>query len=92
MKCQTILKGREHRLYDYDENGEYQKNESGLYLDINIRNANQAFQIIKNDKSFTLEGCWAGIGGFIGIFIGISLRQIPHLVTQFFRFIEKIVK
>ena len=85
-------KGREYKVEDFNQNGKFDENETGLYLDLDIRNTNPVFQIIENGQSFTLEGCFAGIGGFVGIFIGLSLRQLPQIFLQFIHFIQKAMK
>ena len=85
-------KGREFRVDDFNQNGKFDENETGLYLDIKIRNTNPIFQIIENGQSFTLEGCFAGIGGFVGIFIGLSLRLLPQILIQLVQFIQKAMK
>ena len=84
--------GREYKVEDINQNGKFDENETGLYLDLNIRNTNPVFQIIENGQSFTLEGRFAGIGGFVGIFIGLSLRQLPQIFLQFIHFIQKAMK
>ena len=66
------------------------EDEVNLRLDMEFNHANPVYQIIKNGRSFTVESCWAGIGGFIGIFVGVSLRQIPELISEFLKIIRKI--
>ena len=85
-------KGREFQEIDLNGNGLTDEDEEMLYLDINFRNNNPTYQIIENDQGFTIEGCWAGIGGFIGIFIGVSLRQIPDFIIIFCNFARKLIK
>ena len=77
--------------YGFDENGfEFpNKTKTGLYLDLIIYIAPTNFQNIVNHRGFTVENCWAGIGGFIGIFVGVSLMQIPELLIDFFFFLKK---
>ena len=42
---------------------------------------NQKYYLeIKNSKYFEFENFWSGIGGFIGIFLGYSMLQIPELI------------
>ena len=65
------------------------ENETKLRLDIAFTHANPVYQVIKNGRSFSVESCWAGIGGFIGIFVGVSLRQIPELLFDFFKLIKE---
>ena len=50
------------------------------YLDVEIRQLNNRYQMIKNYKEITIESCLSGIGGFIGMLIGLSLRQIPEII------------
>lgn len=84
-------KGRE--MLRADLSGQYDhrvyENEVSLRLDIEFNQVNPVYQIIKNGRSFSVESCWAGIGGFVGIFVGVSLRQIPDLMIDFFKLIHK---
>ena len=57
------------------------------YLDVKIRRVNNRYQMIKNNKEFTIESCLSGIGGFIGILIGLSLRQIPEILCLICNFL-----
>ena len=47
------------------------------------------YQEISNDKVFGLESFISGVGGFIGIFVGYSLLQIPELLEQLISMIKK---
>ena len=38
------------------------------------------YQEIKNIKEFTMETFWSTAGGYLGIFLGYSLLQVPELV------------
>ena len=38
------------------------------------------YQEIINEKEFSLETFWSSVVGFVGIFMGYSLLQIPHLI------------
>ena len=76
---------------DVNHNKIVEENETMHYLEINIRNNNPKFQIIQNGQSFTIETCWAGIGGFVGIFIGVSLRQMPKLFLNFLHFVKRMM-
>ena len=84
-------KGRE--MLRADLSGQFDhlvyRNEVSLRLDIEFNQVNPVYQIIKNGRSVSVESCWAGIGGFVGIFVGVSLRQIPDLVMDFFKVIHK---
>ena len=92
VTSKTREKGRYFQAKDFNENNMLDEDEGMLYLDINFRNTNPIFQIIENEQSFTVESCWAGIGGFVGIFIGISLREAPRLISQFLQFFQKILQ
>ena len=84
------LKGKElvwNNLNGIDDKMTHE-NEFKLRLDIEFTHANPVYQVIKNGRSFSVESCWAGIGGFIGIFVGVSLRQIPELIFDFFTLIK----
>ena len=84
--------------YRYDEpKVKYGKRElvpnitkTGLYLDMTINMAADNFQNIVNQRGFTVENCWAGIGGFVGIFVGMSLMQVPELIIDFIGYFKQI--
>ena len=40
------------------------------------------YQEIQNVRDFNLETLWSSIGGFIGIFLGYSLLQLPELLSD----------
>ena len=84
------LKGKEMVWNDLNGHEDFMthENETKVRLDIVFTHANPVYQVIKNGRSFSVESCWAGIGGFIGIFVGVSLRQIPELIFDFLKFIK----
>ena len=84
-------KGRDFQWSDFNNDKIMEVNETGLYLDIIINNDNPRFQIIENNRSFTVESCWAGIGGFVGIFIGVSVRQVPELAKSLLDWILNVM-
>ena len=71
------------RYLDYEEK---------VYLDISFGHVSERYQEISNIRGFTGESCWAGIGGFVGIFVGISLMQVPEILIGTFNYIQKIKK
>ena len=81
-------KGRRLIRKEINNNGQIDENEQELYLDIQFSNINKRYQVTENSRAFTGESCWAGIGGFIGIFVGVSLMQIPTLLLEFYRLIK----
>ena len=87
-------KGRslQNKMFDYyweDRKCVANDTKTGLYLDMTFHMAPDNFQNIVNHRDFTIENCWAGIGGFVGIFVGVSLMQIPELIIQFFDFVKR---
>ena len=47
------------------------------------------YQEIRNTRSFGFEGFLSGVGGFVGIFLGYSLLQLPSLLYNLFEFFRK---
>ena len=41
------------------------------------------YQEILYAKDFGFESFWSGLGGFVGIFLGYSLLQIPDLLGNY---------
>ena len=41
------------------------------------------YEEIQNTRSFDLESFVSGVGGFIGIFLGYSILQLPELIGLF---------
>ena len=64
-------------------------NEMTSYLDLEIIHGSEMYQEIENVKDFGVESCWSGIGGFVGIFLGYSLLQIPELIANYFELSRK---
>ena len=61
-----------------------EKHKMTSYLDLEIIQGSEMYQEIENVKDFGVESCWSGIGGFVGIFLGYSLLQIPELIASYF--------
>ena len=40
------------------------------------------YQHVKNFKDFGFEAFFSGVGGFVGIFLGYSLMQVPELISN----------
>ena len=57
---------------------------------INIRYAKKYYQKIENVQSFGMESFVSGVGGFIGIFLGYSLLQLPEFFTYVVSFLDKL--
>ena len=41
------------------------------------------YQEIKYAEDFGFESFWSGLGGYVGIFLGYSLLQIPELLGKY---------
>ena len=85
--------GRKERKYSFSPmDPEYPWLYEGemMYLDINVRHVSDRYQAISNLRGFTGESCWAGVGGFVGIFVGVSLMQIPEILLDMFNLIKNL--
>ena len=51
---------------------------------------NTDYEEIQNTQDFDLESFVSGIGGFIGIFLGYSILQIPDLIASLTSFIGRL--
>ena len=61
----------------------------GPYLDISFTiSTGGKYQVIENSRAFSVENCWSGIGGFVGIFIGLSLMAVPDLIQDVYDFFK----
>ena len=60
-------------------------------LDLEFIQGNEMYQEIDNVRYFTLESCWSAIGGFVGIFVGYSLLQLPELFVKYCQWLNKKV-
>ena len=67
----------------------YQDKFFGPYLDIEFTiSTGGTYQVIGNSRAFSVENCWSGIGGFVGIFVGLSLMAVPDLIKDFYDFLR----
>ena len=62
--------------------GKFDREENNEWEDPRIKFAyeNTGYEEMKNTKSFDFESFVSGVGGFIGIFLGYSILQIPDLL------------
>ena len=56
------------------------KMDFGYHLVLDFIYMDDFYQEIVNVRDFGFESFWSGIGGFVGIFLGYSLLQIPDLL------------
>ena len=48
------------------------------------------FKEILNKRAFNFEAFWSGVGGFVGIFLGYSLMQLPSILYEGIKIIFSI--
>ena len=60
------------------------------YLDMEFVIANKILQEIIYVREFGIESCWSGIGGFVGIFVGYSILQLPDMLGSLFQRLLKV--
>ena len=49
---------------------------------IRVTYIDKTYQEIENVQDFSFETFWSSLGGFIGIFLGYSVLQIPELLAE----------
>ena len=52
------------------------------YILMEVDYMEEDYQEFINVREFGFESCWAGIGGFVGIFLGYSCLRIPGTLGQ----------
>ena len=50
-------------------------------LSLTFKYMDKNYQEIVNVREFEVESLWSGFGGFMGIFVGVSLSQVPSFIT-----------
>ena len=58
------------------------------YISIKIAYLDDEYQEIINVRDFGFESFWSGVGGFVGMFLGYSLLQVPELLTSLWQNIK----
>ena len=77
----------------YDQPCNYMKVSVGAlqqpyYLDyilMELAYMDESYQEFINAREFGLESFWAGVGGFVGMFLGYSFLQIPETLSQLWK-------
>ena len=64
--------------------------ESGSNTEVHFVYAAKSYQEIRNREDFGFESFWSSVGGFIGIFMGYSLLQIPELLKHLPSFLRSL--
>ena len=86
----SILKTYKRAIFDsYKQPCDYMKVTTGvlqkklqwgIYLVFEFVYMDDLYQEIVNVRDFGFESFWSGVGGFVGIFLGYSLLQMPDLL------------
>ena len=51
-------------------------------IDIKLIYSERKYQEIVNTRDFGMDNFWISVGGFVGLFLGYSLSQIPELLAS----------
>ena len=88
----TILETYKRAVFDsYKQPCHYMKVTTGVlqkklafghHLVLDFVYMDDFYQEIVNVRDFGFESFWSGVGGFVGIFLGYSLLQIPDLLEK----------
>ena len=87
---EEYLSSYDYPCVDMKTMAKYSREQSQQKTDflIKIVYQDRVFKEIKNENAFTFEPFWSSLGGFLGIFLGYSVLQIPDLITNFSIFIR----
>ena len=61
------------------------------HITIKISYEKNQYQETENVQDFSFESFFSSLGGFIGIFLGYSMLQIPELITEVHSYVERII-
>ena len=53
-----------------------------LWIDVTLDYVTDSYRETVNTLAFDMATFWSQVGGFIGIFLGYSLLQVPELVKN----------
>ena len=70
--------------------GGRKKKHMDLIFAVNFNTLN--YQNVENMQAFDEESLWSQIGGFVGIFLGYSLLQVPELTIALLVFLKRVFK
>ena len=68
--------------YDYWEHGPYEDVKTAPYFNITVMFIDPTYREIREVKAFGLLSMFGNIGGYIGIFIGYALLNLPDVVEK----------
>ena len=52
------------------------------YILMELAYMDESYQEFINAREFGFESFWAGVGGFVGMFLGYSFLQIPDTLAE----------
>ena len=93
------IKNKKEILASYDQPCDYmkvsigvlqQRYSSGLFM--NLIYKEQDYQEVTNTRDFGFESFWSGVGGFLGIFIGYSLLELPETIKNLWIWLKRSKK
>ena len=65
---------------------------SGMKVKIQIEYAMKSYKKATNNRSFGILSLWSQIGGFVGMFLGYSLLQLPNVAWETTRNIINVIE
>ena len=94
------LMNKDEILSLYDQPCNYMKVSVGAlqqpyypnYILLELAYMDESYQEFINAREFDIESFWAGVGGFVGMFLGYSLLQIPETLSQLWLWISLKLK
>ena len=60
------------------------------YTVVKFEYKDRFYQEIENTRAFSFESFWSAVGGFVGIFIGYSLQQLPDSLLNLLSFFRNL--
>ena len=58
------------------------------YILMELAYMDESYQEFINAREFGFESFWAGVGGFVGMFLGYSFLQIPDTLTELWTWVS----
>ena len=68
--------------YDYWEHGPYEEVKTTPYFNVTVMFIDHTYREIREVKAFGLLSMFGNIGGYIGIFVGYALLNLPDVVEK----------
>ena len=76
-------------FYTYDE-GDALRNEPEPYFDLNLNFQGKTYMEIKQTRDYDLQSLIGNAGGYLGLFLGVCLLQLPQLLLDGYNFVKGI--